>query len=90
MTYVNKVAEYFLERKPEMVFINAMDYTLVAEWEKQTIPLEVVLRTINECLANQDVSGIKIESVTDCQESVRKNFNVWLQTRQLPGTAGKT
>ncbi len=76
MNYVTKVADEFLKLHPEIPFLSASDYTAIAEWEKEEIPLRIVLTAINEGGANSE-----IESVTYFQEKIQKKFLSWLQTQ---------
>ncbi len=56
-----------------------MDYTLIAEWEKEEIPLAVVLQSINEgCDEAKDTS--KIESISYFEDKIRNSFTKWLQS----------
>lgn len=72
MNYIETVADLFLKRGA-CSFLSAEDYLLIAEWEKEEIPLEVVLDAINQ--------SDKLESIAYFQDEVSRNFAAWLQKR---------
>ncbi len=57
-----------------------MDYVIIAEWEKQEIPLAVIAATINEICDHLSGDNIRIDSVSFFQDTVKHNFRAWLQT----------
>ena len=81
MSYVTEVTELFLSHSPGVSILDPMDYTIIAEWEKQEIPLAIVLAAIEEGCANCKEEPVKIESIAYFQEEIKKNFRSWLQTR---------
>lgn len=81
MSYVTEVTDLFLAYCPEATLLDPMDYTIIAEWEKQAIPLPIVLAAIEEGCANCKEEPVKIESISYFQEEIKKNFRNWLQRR---------
>jgi len=61
MKYVVEVADLFLARCCNNKVLSPMDFVTIAEWEKQEIPIEVVLRSINEVCDLQ----IRVSSASD-------------------------
>ena len=80
MNYVIDVAELFLARCPNLTILSPSDFTIIAEWEKQEIPLAVIFASINEVCDHLNGDGAQIESVNDLQATVKQNFIDWLQT----------
>jgi hypothetical protein len=80
MNYVVDVAELFLARCPNVTIMGPMDFTTIAEWEKQGIPLDVVFASINEVCDGLTEKGGKVESISDLHATVKQNFLTWLQT----------
>lgn len=80
MNYVETVADLFLTRRGCKI-LSAEDYVLVAEWEKEEIPLDVVLDSINRVFDNlaQDDNHFNLDSIGHFQDEVKKNFADWLQ-----------
>lgn len=86
MIYVTEVSEFFMARYPGATMLSSADYKLIAEWEKQGIPLALVLRSINEVYYDFEKEGIEIESINECQAWIESNFNEWLKSQAV----GKT
>lgn len=76
MNYVETVAALFLERSGK-AFISATDYVKIAEWEKEAIPLEIVLAAIDRGF---DAPAIKneIDSIDHFNDEIKKDFADWL------------
>ena len=80
MDYIREVANRFLARCPNITILVPMDFAIIAEWEKQEIPLAVVLKSINEAADSRNKKEFRICSVTDIQDAVRQDFIRWLNT----------
>jgi len=81
MNYVREVADLFLSRCRDVTILSPIDFVIIAEWEKQEIPLDVILTSINEmCLEITDRP--RVRSVADIQDTVKQDFLNWLQTKQ--------
>ena len=52
---------------------------MVAEWEKQEIPLVLVIAAINEICDQIKDDDTRIRSVSYFQETINRNYNDWLQ-----------
>ena len=72
MTYVQEIADRFIEGR-NMASLGPADFTLIAEWEKQGIPREVVLDAINH------LSEPGIRSLVEIRTGVKQHFVNWLQ-----------
>jgi hypothetical protein len=65
------------------IFTSA-DYTIIAEWQKQEIPLHIVTRSINEVFDRRAAYKGKtkpIKSIEYFSEAVEDNFADWLQSQ---------
>ena len=80
MNYVGEVTGLFRSRCGESKILSPMDYVIVAEWEKEEIPLAIVLAAINEVCDRLKIDHHLVESVSSFQEAIKQNFSVWLQT----------
>ena len=80
MNYVETVADLFLKRSGAAI-LSAADYVLIAEWEKEEIPLDTVLTSIREGLNDfkENVNDSEIDSISYFQEIIRENFAKRLQ-----------
>lgn len=81
MNYVREVTDLFLSRCRDVTILSPIDFIMIAEWEKQEIPLEVILKSINEMCPDVK-NGPRVRSVADIQDTVRQDFMDWLQTKQ--------
>jgi hypothetical protein len=82
MNYVQEIADKFLERCHNGVTLGPADFTLIAEWEKQEIPKEVVLNAI----AALCTPGIN--SIVEIRSGVKQFFVDWLQRERNLDAAG--
>ena len=79
MCYVNDVADLFLSRCSSLTILSPMDYTVIAEWEKQEIPLTVVIDSINRSCDELGERVAEIETIADFRATVKQNYVDWLQ-----------
>jgi hypothetical protein len=82
MNYVQEIADKFLEKCHNAVTLGPADFTLIAEWEKEGIPKEVVLNAI----AALCTPGVN--SVADITIGVKQFFVDWLQRESSFNSAG--
>lgn len=81
MNYVQEIADLYLELNPNKEILDPVGYTLIAEWEKQEIPLSIVLAVIDAEYADSEKETVKIESIGDFQEAIQKGYFYWLQAQ---------
>ena len=79
MNYVGEVADLLRSRFGKTTILGPMDYLIIAEWEKQEIPFDVVSSTIDE-IFDRLTDDSKVDSVGYFQDMVKQNFKAWLQT----------
>ncbi|MBC7900341.1 MAG: hypothetical protein H7070_09850 [Saprospiraceae bacterium] len=77
MNYVTEIADFFVCRFPGIAILSPADYTIIAEWEKEEIPVEIVRRTIDEVFPDHNDENFQPELVK-CHEKVKINFRQWL------------
>ncbi len=84
MNYVKTVAD-LLNTRRHCQILGAADYVVIAEWEKEQIPLEIVIGSINHCLDFLEKTKVyeDVNSVNYFQEIIRKNFIAWLQSQAV-------
>ncbi|HMS40245.1 MAG TPA: hypothetical protein PKE69_08470 [Pyrinomonadaceae bacterium] len=73
MNYIETVAELFLKRSGKNL-LAVSDYVLIAEWEKEEIPLEIVLDSINRIFNEISEVSKNIESIEFIEDRVQINF----------------
>lgn len=74
MKYVVEVANLFLDRCPEKTILSPMDFVTIAEWEKQEIPFEVILKAVDEYCGQ----GTEVTSASDLHLLVKRTYGEWL------------
>ena len=74
MNYVQEIADRFLEKCHNASMLGPADFTLIAEWEKQEIPREVVIEAIAL------LSTPATTSVTELRTGVKEFFVDWLRS----------
>ena len=77
--YVTEVADLLLSHCPELTFLSAADYTIIAEWEKEEIPVAVVLDSIKEVCESLNEKHAGIASISHFHDPVKGKFRNWLQ-----------
>jgi hypothetical protein len=84
MSYVTEVAELFLSRCQYITILSPVDYSIIAEWEKQEIPLVVVFDTLNRVFddLSQNNKSENIESIGYFHNQIKKSFADWLQNQK--------
>ena len=73
MNYVQEIADRFLEKCQNGTVLGPADFTLIAEWEKQEMPREVVIEAIAL------LSTPATTSVTELRSGVKEFFVEWLR-----------
>jgi hypothetical protein len=80
MKYVTEVSELFQGHCRHVAMLSPRDYVLIAEWEKQEIPLTIVANTMHEVCEKLNGEVTEIQSVEYFQEPIKRNFREWLQS----------
>ena len=87
MLYVRDVADLILARCSNVTVLSPIDFTIIAEWEKEGIPLDIILASINQVCDGINTNGGTVSSIGDFQGAIKRNFVDWLQTKS--GKNGK-
>ena len=80
MNYICEVSELFKSRCSNVRILSPEDYTLIAEWEKEQIPVEIIAASINEICDRLNGSAARIKSISYFQDSIKNRFRHWLRT----------
>lgn len=76
MSYISEAAELFQSFNPETSVLSSFDYLIIAEWEKQEIPLPLVLDAIREFFAKPDHKNPA--TLDEIKQDVKDLYTVWL------------
>ena len=78
MSYVAEIADLFRSRWGDATILDPTDYAIIAEWEKQEIPIALVIAAIDEAFDRIQGDDSGIDSVGYFQDIVKQNFREWL------------
>lgn len=81
--YLSEVVNLFLTRRSSTLNLSPLDWQIVAAWEKQGIPLHIVIRAINgvfdKYYMQPKAKQKPIKSISYCSEEIQIAFENWLQ-----------
>jgi len=83
MSYVSTVVDFINTRTASPTALSAEDYTTIAEWEKQEIPLGFVLDSLNHRLIDLGTQSGPL-SLSDLGTNIGKEFADWLLNHSNP------
>lgn len=83
MNYVQEIADLFLSLKPDKKILDAGDYSIIAEWEKEEIPLSLVRDSIQEVRDKLPNDKLELDCLGCVNRTVIQNFETWLQKASL-------
>ncbi len=82
MSYVSEASELFISLDPNTPFLGPFDYMVIAEWEKQVIPLPLVLEAIRR-ISQRSVPADRFDRL---KQEVKARYTNWLkQTTPVTG-----
>ncbi len=86
--YFRAVEEVFVELRGAPLLLSPKDWRTAREWHREGIPLDLVLRTLEEVFERRRESGDedKISSLRYCDRAVR---SAWKGLRELTGAAAE-
>lgn len=83
--YLSEVENLFIKRRGSTLGLSPLDWQIIAEWQRQGIPLSLVLRAINDVFDNYETLPKKkkrpIKSISYCAEEIEASFEEFLQLR---------
>ena len=80
MSYVSTVVDSLNTRTTDPPALSAEDYTAIAEWEKQEIPLGLVLSSLDRRLVDLEADA-NADPINDIRTDIVAEFANWLQER---------
>jgi hypothetical protein len=79
MSYVSEVANSIFSQSRSESVLGPEIYTVIAEWEKNEIPLPVVMASIGEFCEETGTLEVEPETVETFNAVVSRNFTNWLK-----------
>ena len=86
MSYVSEVADLVHSLNTHDSVLSPHDYLTISEWEKQEIPLSLVLSSLREHLACQEdaIDG----SLIGIKQEIRNRYAAWMSGQDPMCTQG--
>jgi len=85
MSYVSTVVDFLNTRTTPEVSLTPEDYTAIAEWEKQEIPLGFVLSSLDRRLVDLETKlANDADPINEMRSDIVSEFAAWLQERDRP------
>jgi len=82
MSYVSTVVDFLNTRTTPEVSLTPEDYTAIAEWEKQEIPLGFVLSSLDRRLVDLETNlANDADPINEMRSDIVSEFAAWLQER---------
>lgn len=81
MSYVSDVAEFVAARRGSPTILSPSEYAVIAEWEKQEIPIKLVFGIFDRSLMGSESSGRRSVSIEELDKAVYLQYADWLQNR---------
>ncbi len=83
--YVSEISDFFLLKRAQGAFLPARDIMLIESWQEESIPLEVVLRGIEQTFSEAENGGKAedVQTVRLCSENVLKAWEEYNGNLQL-------
>ena len=82
MSYVSTVVDFLNTRTTPEVSLTPEDYTAIAEWEKQEIPLGFVLSSLDRRLVDLETKlANDADPINEMRSDIVSEFASWLQER---------
>ena len=82
MSYVSTVVDFINTRTTPQLALSAEDYTAIAEWEKQEIPLGFVLHSLDRRLMGIEAALTNADQIGEIRADIVSEFADWLQKRE--------
>lgn len=82
--YFTEIEEEFVRRRGSHMLVSPLDWSLMESWKQRDIPLNVVLRGINNSFDGYDQRahrGRKVNSLFYCQQEVEAVFQEFTESR---------
>ncbi len=82
--YFTEIENAFVRRRGRHLLLSPVDWALIEEWEKQGVPLKIVLATIDEIFdqveADPKRSG-SVRTLSYCKGAVESRYRTWLESQ---------
>ena len=81
MSYVSEVVDFVASRRGSPTIFSPTEYAVIAEWEKQEIPMKLVFGAFDKAVDGSEKFRKKQFSIEQLDEVVCLQYAEWLQNR---------
>ena len=81
MSYVSEVVEFVAARRGSPTILSPGEYALIAEWEKQGIPIRLILGAFDKALIDRSRKTDEQLSIEELDEVVCLQYADWLRNK---------
>jgi hypothetical protein len=90
--YFTEIENAFVRRRGRHLLLSPVDWALIEEWEKEGIPLKIVLATIDDIFdqveADPKRSG-SVRTLSYCKNAVESRYRSWMESQVGGGKPSK-
>lgn len=78
--YFSEIEAVFIRRRGRNLLLSPVDWTLIESWQKNEIPLHIILQSIEDVFDAYDKKTTKraIKSLSYCKDEVEARYAEWL------------
>ncbi|MCO6512273.1 MAG: hypothetical protein J5I65_15930 [Aridibacter famidurans] len=81
--YFSEIESAFVRRRGRNLLLSPVDWALIESWEKEGIPLKIVLSTIDELFDQLEADPKRagsIRTLTYCKDAVEARYRTWKES----------
>ncbi|HUF04844.1 MAG TPA: hypothetical protein VMM38_11805 [Aridibacter sp.] len=81
--YFSEIESAFVRRRGRNLLLSPVDWALIESWEKEGIPLKIVLSTIDELFDQLEADPKRagsIRTLTYCKDAVEARYKAWKES----------
>jgi hypothetical protein len=80
--YFSEIEELFVRRRGRNLLLSPLDWALIENWQERSIPLPIILRSIERVFDSVDKQPARkrtVKSLTYCREEIEAQYAEWLE-----------
>lgn len=81
MSYVSEVVDFVASRRGSSTIFSPGEYAVIAEWEKQEIPMRLIFGAFDQAVVDDEQKREKQFSIEELDEVVCLQYAEWLRNR---------
>jgi len=80
--YFSEIEQTFIRRRERNLLLSPLDWALIESWQERGVPLNIVLRGIEQVFDGVDKNPAKkrsVKSLLYCREEIESQYAAWLE-----------